>query len=81
MTAVARTAKPGSEDESGITIELSPETPRDAARENRPRGPYKGNRGNDRGDDRGNDRGPRPGGGRPPFKGKPKPHRKGPRQS
>jgi ATP-dependent RNA helicase DeaD len=79
--AVARTAKPGSEDESGITIELSPETPRDAARENRPRGPYKGNRGNDRGDDRGNERGPRPGGGRPPFKGKPKPHRKGPRQS
>lgn len=70
--AVARTANPGSEDESGITIELSPETPRDAARENRPRGVHPGNRGNDRG--------PRPGGGRPPFKGKPKPHRKGPRQ-
>ena len=78
--AVARTANPGSEDESGITIDLSPETPRDAARENRPR------------TDRGNDRGPRPAGpggpggpprGRPPFKGKPgghaKPHRKGPR--
>ena len=70
--AVARTANPGSEDESGITIELSPETPRDAARENRPRGVHPGNRGNDRG--------PRPGGGRPPFKDKPKPHRKGPRQ-
>jgi len=69
--AVARTANPGSEDESGITIDLSPETPRDAARENRPRGEHRGNRGNDRG--------PRPGG-HPPFKGKPKPHRKGPRQ-
>ena len=72
--AVARTGNPGSEDESGITIDLSPETPRDAARENRPR--------TDRGN-RGNDSGPRPGG-RPPFKGKPgghpKPHRKGPRQ-
>ncbi|MEA3262855.1 MAG: DEAD/DEAH box helicase [Pseudomonadota bacterium] len=80
--AVARTANPGSEDESGITIDLSPEIPRDAARENRPR------------TDRGNDRGPRPGGpggpggaprGRPPFKGKPgghaKPHRKGPRRA
>ncbi|MCZ8324848.1 MAG: DEAD/DEAH box helicase [Sphingomonadaceae bacterium] len=74
--AVARTANPGSEDESGITIDLSPETPRDAARENRPRGPQRPDRNNDRG----NDRGPRPGGGRPPFKGKPKPHRKGPRQ-
>lgn len=69
--AVARTAQPGSEDESGITIDLSPETPRDAARENRPRSEHRGNRGNDRG--------PRPAG-RPPFKGKPKPHRKGPRQ-
>lgn len=69
--AVARTANPGSEDESGITIDLSPETPRDAARENRPRGEHRGNRGNNRG--------PRPAG-RPPFKGKPKPHRKGPRQ-
>jgi ATP-dependent RNA helicase DeaD len=74
--AVARTANPGSEDESGITINLSPETPRDAARENRPRGPQRPDRNNDRR----NDRGPRPGGGRPPFKGKPKPHRKGPRQ-
>ncbi|MCZ8019341.1 DEAD/DEAH box helicase [Novosphingobium sp.] len=74
--AVARTANPGSEDESGITIDLSLETPRDAARENRPRGPQRPDRNNDRG----NDRGPRPGGGRPPFKGKPKPHRKGPRQ-
>ncbi|MFM6951318.1 MAG: DEAD/DEAH box helicase [Novosphingobium sp.] len=70
--AVARTANPGSEDESGITIDVSPETPRDAARENKPRGEHRGNRGNDRG--------PRPDGGRPPFKGKPKPHRKGPRQ-
>ena len=74
--AVARTANPGSEDESGITIDLSPETPRDAARENRPRGGHPGKRGNDRG--------PRPAGGRPPFKpghgGKPKPHRKGSRQ-
>ena len=69
--AVARAAQPGSEDESGITIDLSPETPRDAARENRPRGEHRGNRRNDRG--------PRPAG-RPPFKGKPKPHRKGPRQ-
>lgn len=75
--AVARTAQPGSEDESGITIDLSPETPRDAARENRPRGE---NRGGHPGN-RGNDRAPRPGGGRPPFKGKPKPHRKGPRQA
>ena len=32
--ALARTAVPGGEDESGITIEPSPEAPRDAAREN-----------------------------------------------
>ena len=32
--ALARTSVPGGEDESGITIEPSPETPRDAAREN-----------------------------------------------
>ncbi len=32
--ALARTAVPGGEDESGITIEPSPETPRDAARAN-----------------------------------------------
>ena len=69
--AVARTANPGSEDESGITIDLSPEAPRDAARDNRPKGQHRA--------EPGQDRGPRPGG-RPPFKGKPKPHRKGPRQ-
>ncbi len=33
--ALARTAVPGGEDESGITIEPSPETPRETARENR----------------------------------------------
>ncbi len=33
-TALARTAVPGGEDESGITIEPSPETPRDSARDN-----------------------------------------------
>ena len=33
--ALARTSVPGGEDESGITIELSPETPREGARENR----------------------------------------------
>ena len=33
--ALARTAVPGGEDESGITIEVSPETPRETARENR----------------------------------------------
>ena len=33
--ALARTSVPGGEDESGITIELSPETPRETARENR----------------------------------------------
>ena len=32
--ALARTAVPGGEDESGITIEPSPETPRESAREN-----------------------------------------------
>ncbi len=32
--ALARTAVPGGEDESGITIEPSPETPRDSARSN-----------------------------------------------
>ncbi len=36
--ALARTAVPGGEDESGITIEPSPETPREAARENGRRG-------------------------------------------
>lgn len=33
-SALARTSVPGSEDESGIVIELSPETPRDAAKSN-----------------------------------------------
>ncbi|MEO6716809.1 MAG: DEAD/DEAH box helicase [Novosphingobium sp.] len=33
--ALARTSIPGGEDESGITIELSPEAPREGARENR----------------------------------------------
>ena len=37
--SLARTAVPGGEDESGITIEPSPETPRDTARENRRSGP------------------------------------------
>ncbi len=37
--ALIRTSVPGSEDESGITIEPSPETPRDAARENTRRAP------------------------------------------
>ncbi|WP_068076595.1 DEAD/DEAH box helicase [Novosphingobium lentum] len=47
--ALKRTADEGGSDESGITIELAPDTPRDAARGNRdrpndgaPRTPYKG---------------------------------------
>ncbi|MDE2564075.1 MAG: DEAD/DEAH box helicase [Sphingomonadales bacterium] len=50
--ALARTAVPGSEDESGIAIEPSPETPRDSARSNQR-------------DQRG---GPRPGGPRGPAR-------------
>ena len=62
--ALARTAVPGSEDEAGITIEPSPETPRDAARTNahEPRGP-----------------GRTPHKPRSPRSPSGKPHRKGPR--
>lgn len=61
--AVKRTANPGAEDESGITIELAPDSPRDAASDNARQ--YKG--------------GPRPGGHdgpRPPRKHKPMPYKR-----
>ena len=69
--ALARTAQEGAEDESGVHIELSPDTPREVARTNVRSGPPRG-----RG---GNDGAPRPAGphGKP---GGPKPYRaKGPK--
>jgi len=69
--ALARTAQEGAEDESGVHIELSPDTPREVARINVRSGPPRG-----RG---GNDGAPRPAGphGKP---GGPKPYRaKGPK--
>jgi ATP-dependent RNA helicase DeaD len=91
-SALARTAVPGSEDENGIVIEPSPETPRESAHQNRP-GNDRPNQHRPTGDRPHRDRphgdrpqGDRPQGapghkGKPPFKGKPpsKPHRKGPR--
>lgn len=76
--ALARTAVPGSEDESGIAIELSPEAPRDAARSNsrEHRGPSRGpvRKAND-----GPGAGPRPPrDDRKPFTGKPSAGKPGP---
>lgn len=47
LSALERTSTPGSEDESGITIELSSETPRDLARQNK--GASRRRHGNDAG--------------------------------
>lgn len=70
--ALRRTGQAGAEDETGITIQASTESPREMARERRPaRGGYEGRHGNG---PRGND-----GEQRPPHRGKPgfKPKPKG----